>query len=234
MIKYIIFDIGKVLIECANNWVEAADRARDNPNAAYAPLRITNWNKEAWDKLGFVYFDLLQAGFISEQVYLDRLANHLGIPKDMENWRDVARNIHNSIIGDAIPGASELVEELFEYKKQHSSIHLGCLSNTDAIIWGYSEREKKYPFLDRLAFKFLSHKLGVIKPNPTIYARTEWGIAQLTSNIPIDPDEILFFDDDMNNCKAASERGWHAVWVDPHSDVTTVDQMRNILSWRLP
>lgn len=59
-----------------------------------------------------------------------------------------------------------------------------------------------YPFLDDFDARFISGHLGVMKPEPAIYARLE-------ADTGLPPDRLLFADDRADNIAAADARGWH-------------------------
>lgn len=61
--------------------------------------------------------------------------------------------------------------------------------------------EAMYPFLKLFDRRFVSGELGVLKPEPAIYAAVEaaTGLA---------PDRLLFTDDNAENVAAAEARGW--------------------------
>ncbi|MDJ0627834.1 MAG: HAD family phosphatase [Rhodobacter sp.] len=61
--------------------------------------------------------------------------------------------------------------------------------------------EEVYPILTEFDRRFISGQLGLMKPDPAIYARveTETGIA---------PERLFFIDDRQDNIDAAAARGW--------------------------
>jgi FMN phosphatase YigB (HAD superfamily) len=80
---------------------------------------------------------------------------------------------------------------------------LGVLSNTSSAHWRYCTG--KCPFLlslfDRHA---LSYQIGAMKPSVAIYQKA----VEIAGVLP---QEILFFDDRLENIAAASSLGWNAV-----------------------
>ncbi|MEL7114625.1 MAG: HAD family phosphatase [Pseudomonadota bacterium] len=62
--------------------------------------------------------------------------------------------------------------------------------------------EEKFPFLKEFDQRFISARLGVIKPDPAIYEILERETAR-------DPQTLLFIDDKQENIDAALARGWH-------------------------
>lgn len=79
--------------------------------------------------------------------------------------------------------------------------HLACLSNTNDVHWQRFHRESD--FLDHLHTHFVSHQIGLMKPDREIYEHT---IEQL--GCP--PDNILFLDDNQVNVDGAIACGMNA------------------------
>jgi 2-haloacid dehalogenase len=59
-----------------------------------------------------------------------------------------------------------------------------------------------FPFLGLFDQPFVSGRMGVIKPDPAIYAAVEAGTG-------LAPGAMLFVDDKVENIEAATARGWH-------------------------
>ncbi len=91
-----------------------------------------------------------------------------------------------------MPGASELLQDL------RGHYRLACLSNNEEIHWNRLKGEFQ---VDRFFDKcYLSHEIGMIKPDPEIYQ-------YVTEDLGIDPSGILFFDDNPECVEAAREAG---------------------------
>ena len=90
------------------------------------------------------------------------------------------------------PGAEDLLLRL------RSRQRVGCLSNSNALHW--ASRQGLRLLFDHV---FLSHELGLIKPDPGIFrcAIERLGVA---------PDRIAFFDDSLPNVEAAAAAGIQA------------------------
>ncbi|MCC5964077.1 MAG: HAD family phosphatase [Rhodobacteraceae bacterium] len=70
---------------------------------------------------------------------------------------------------------------------------------------------KQHLFLDMFDERFISGHLGVLKPEPEIYAMTERATR-------IDPSALFFIDDRLENIEAAAARGWQTHhFSDPHA-----------------
>lgn len=94
-----------------------------------------------------------------------------------------------------MPGAGELLQDL------RGHYRLACLSNNEEIHWNRLKSEFQ---VDRFFDKcYLSHEIGMIKPDPEIYRYVK-------EDLGIDPSGILFFDDNPECADAARESGMRA------------------------
>jgi putative hydrolase of the HAD superfamily len=106
------------------------------------------------------------------------------------------------------PGTPELLAAL------RGRYTLACLSNTNALHWQkMSGMEGMGGAFDR---QYLSHELGVMKPNPEIFRR-------VVADIGHAADAIAFFDDGPENVAAA-----RAVGLDAHLTVGPEDLRRTL------
>ncbi len=110
-------------------------------------------------------------------------------------------------------GAMELVRHLYE------KIPMGCLSNTNATHWRL--HLERWGIVDYFDWTFVSHELGMMKPNPAIY---EHAIA--TVGLP--PEQLLFLDDYEDNVLAARTLGMRAVHVNG------IDEVRRAIALHIP
>jgi FMN phosphatase YigB (HAD superfamily) len=95
----------------------------------------------------------------------------------------------------ALPGAAELVAEVRE------RIPAGCLSNTNALHW--DRNAPRWPILTGFDFRFLSHELGVLKPDRELYDR-------VAEQLPVARERVLFLDDNLVNVDGAIDAGFRA------------------------
>ena len=94
-----------------------------------------------------------------------------------------------------LPGAHELVETLA------STVSVTCLSNTNELHWNHQMDAERVARL--FPTPFLSHELGVIKPDRDIYDH-------VVARLGVAADSILFFDDNQLNVDGARAAGWQA------------------------
>lgn len=97
-----------------------------------------------------------------------------------------------------LPGAEALVARVAEV------VAVGCLSNTNALHT--EERFSRWPIFDAFEPRFLSHELGVLKPDRVLFDR----VARLVGS---PPSRILFLDDNLINVDGAIAAGFAAVHV---------------------
>jgi FMN phosphatase YigB (HAD superfamily) len=122
------------------------------------------------------------------------------------------------------PGALGLVQEL----NRLPGVTTACLSNTNAAHWRRLANEDgraAYPSVLELRQRLASHLLGCAKPDAQIYARAQ---AAFFGDQGGTPEQIVFFDDLLENVEAARAQGWTAFQVDHEGD--TVRQMRTHLA----
>ena len=122
--------------------------------------------------------------------------------------------------GDAIV-ARESRSDLVQSVGAAPRVRAACLSNTGPYHWELMNgRTPNYLPLAVLDFRFTSFSIGALKPHARVYAHVE-------QHTGVRPEAILFFDDDTENCRAASERGWTVEQINSTGD--TAAQMRACL-----
>jgi FMN phosphatase YigB (HAD superfamily) len=135
-----------------------------------------------------------------------------------------ALTVHDAICQEEHAGALALVDELHD-----AGVETACLSNTNHAHWARFvhhdgaaplKGDLEYPSVARLKRHFASHLLALAKPDDAIYAEFE----RLTD---LRGDDILFFDDRIENVEGALRRNWRAHRIDPRGD--TIAQVREHL-----
>src|SRR5207249_8903447 len=113
---------------------------------------------------------------------------------------DELKSAFDAWLQGAYPGAVELIDEL-----KCSGVLTACLSNTNARHWRQVMEEipQYADIMRRLDLRFASQEIGYAKPEPQVYLH-----AQQRMNVR--PQEILFFDDRLENVEGARGVGWNS------------------------
>jgi len=81
---------------------------------------------------------------------------------------------------------------------------VGCFSNTNVLHWdGNAEH---WPLMEQFEFRFLSHRLGLVKPDGGAFER-------VVDALPTPPHRVLYLDDNAVNVDAARSFGMRAEHV---------------------
>jgi len=198
--KTLVFDFGNVLVNLdfkrhfeSFNKIFSGNWALDD-----YPLSIVNAYKK-YEK-GLISDD----DFILAFQELNRNAD----PNDIINaW--------NSLIGEIKNETLEMLESLAtDYQlillSNINNFHLLFIQRYLRIEHGISDFEER--FFDRI---FYSHLINLSKPDPQIYSFVE-------EEINVNSDDILFFDDRLENIKAASNRSWNVQLHKPEDEISHV------------
>lgn len=174
----VVWDLGRVLID----WQpQAFYDARIGPAARSrlfdeVPLEAMNLEVDrGWD--------------LSEAVE-HTAARHPAWADEIRLWRDA----WGQMIGPEIAGSVALLEQL-----RARGVRQVALTNFGRATFEIAEG--LFPFLGLFERRFVSAHLGVVKPDPAIYAHVEDGLGTA-------PDRLLFVDDRPENVAAATARGW--------------------------
>ena len=182
----VIFDIGNVLIE----W---------QPERYYDRVVGEARRRAFFDSYDF--FDLMNridAGahfhetIEAEAILTPEWADEIRILRD--HWTELAQ--------PAIPHSVRLLKSLKARK-----VPVFVLSNFGAQ--NFPLTEAAFPFLRKFDRRYISGEMGLIKPDPAIYAAVE-------ADCGLPPESLLFADDRADNIEAARARGWQAhLFTDP-------------------
>lgn len=188
----IVFDFGNVV--AFFNRRRAAEQL-----AAYGPPEISI------DKLThFIFFTDLEPAFesgrLSEQQYLDTLRREFHLRGTDEQLAEACADMFTPN-----PEVCEFIPKL----KGH--YRLGLLSNTNELHYRHFRRQFAdiLGCFDRL---FVSHEMGLRKPNPDIYRL-------VSEYFAASPRDCLFIDDLSENVAAAIHCGWHGIVYRPGEDL---------------
>lgn len=197
-IELVILDIGGVLVRLVEGWADACAKAGVTSIGRMADPVCRGIATD----INFAY----ERGELDHQAYFQRTADVVGL-----SARDIRRIIEVWLQG-RFPQTLELIDELAD------RVDVACLSNTNPMHWGMMSAPgpNALPFR-KMRWRFASHLVGVMKPDPKIYQHVErvTGVA---------PERIAFFDDAAPNVAAAVDRGWRAWVIEP--DPSPADQIR--------
>lgn len=182
MIKNIIFDVGKVLVEYdPDGYLERLGFDRETRDAVNeAVFRNPMWNES-------------DRGVLSPQELLERfIANAPAYEKEIRQARDS--------VGDTIelmPYAVPWVKTLKE-----RGYRLYILSNYAEYTYEQTEHKMKFlPYMDGVVFSF---RCKLIKPEKEIYQ-------YLCEKYSLVPQECVFLDDREENVEAARRAGMKSI-----------------------
>jgi HAD superfamily hydrolase (TIGR01509 family) len=112
------------------------------------------------------------------------------------------------------PGAEELL------RNTGALCPLGCLSNTNSLHWKYLiERTNLIGYFDYL---FPSHHTGLLKPDRSSFTNA-------ADKMGLQPEQILFLDDNQINIEGATEAGLISFLVYGCDQIETILQENGIL-----
>lgn len=187
-IKYLIFDLGGVLIDLDK---ERCFRSFDALGFDVRPY------VGSFAQTGI--FGRFDRGFSTkdkfcEELYEVGLSRHITTEQIKNSWNDF-------LVG--IP--EERLECLFRLKKKHP---LFLLSNTNEIHWDYL-KDNYFPYKGLVAEDFfenifLSFKMHLEKPEPEMFR-------EVILQSGVNPSETLFVDDSEINCESAQREGFHVL-----------------------
>jgi len=132
-------------------------------------------------------------------------------------WRQVAADLGRRVDAGQVEALIEADTALWTQpneamigwaaRLQAAGVKTGILSNLgDAMEAGIRAR---FPWLEAFAHHTFSHRLGIAKPDPAIYAHAAAGLGEPA-------ERILFIDDRTENIAAAREAGMATVLYGGH------------------
>jgi 2-haloacid dehalogenase len=174
----VIFDIGNVL----TRWQPEAfyDRVigEQRRRALFAAVDLDGMNQK------------VDAGALFRETIYEEADRHPDWAVEIRWWYD--RWIE--LASPRIEGSIALLRAL-----RAKGVPVFSLTNFGS--YSYEEARHKLDFLSEFDREYVSGRMGVIKPDPQIYAMVE-------ADCGIAPDRLLFADDKAENVAAAARRGW--------------------------
>jgi 2-haloacid dehalogenase len=174
----VILDIGNVLIEWQPERFYDARFGEARRRALFAAVDLHAMNDGS--EMGEDFHALLAETIAANPAFAPELAAW------RDGWLDIA--------GPAIPRSVAVMRAL-----RARGVPVHALTNFGVQTWQMAQRP--YPFLAEFDRAFVSGHMGVIKPDPAIYAAVE-------AALDLPGDRLLFTDDRADNVAAAAARGW--------------------------
>ena len=174
----VVFDIGNVLIEWQPERYFDSRIGPERRAAMFAAVDLHGMN------------DRVDAGADFTETVLGTAAAHPDWRAEIEIWHD-----------NWIEMASPQIDRSVRLMAALQAKRIPVFSLTNFGRRTYEIAAEVYPFLSAFDRDFISGHLGVIKPDPAIYAalETETGLRE---------GALLFTDDRVENIEAARRRGW--------------------------
>jgi 2-haloacid dehalogenase len=176
--KAVIFDIGNVLIGWNPERFYDATIGPDRRRALFAAVDLHAMN------------DLVDQGALFRETIYDWAGRHPAWAPEIRLWHD--RWI--DMASPRIEGSIALLRAL-----RRKGVPVFALTNFGIHSFAYALTQ--YDFLSEFDHAYVSGHMGVIKPDPAIYAMVE-------DNCRIPPAALIFTDDKRENIAVADARGW--------------------------
>jgi len=183
-IKAFVFDCGGVVLRDGDTspYLQWAKRL----GLTEAELRLRLWGGESWKQA--------ELGYLSEEAFWQHVAPSLGL-EDADMVRQMAADIWSTWRVDA--DVLALIDEL------RSTYRVAMLSNATDVL--EARLRETFGVADRFELILNSARLGVAKPDERVYA-------ELCQRLGLEPREIVFVDDRVENIVAAENHGLHVAW----------------------
>ncbi len=190
--KFVVFDLGGVVVKIRRTWQEVCLGAG------------LIWPPDAADiqKPIFSLYERYHANEFS----VAELAEQLSLLTEERFSADQCLQAHRAILIGEYRGVFEIIKELHQQNQKTA-----VLSNTCADHWAILSR---YPSIEAIPRHFTSFEMKVSKPSPKIYQAVK-------SKLGVLAQDILFFDDSAANIKEAQKCGWNAELIDPDQEPST-------------
>lgn len=182
MIKYVIFDLGQVLVKVDPQ----SFLVRFAKEFKLSLLDITQNQADG------AHEDFM-VGQITEQEFHRKTCEHVNHFIPIGELKDIWVSM---LVGE-IEGTADIVNELHEKK-----YHLALLSNTDP--WHFEYCQSILPVLQKFERTFLSYALKQKKPDPGIFLT-------VANELKVTPAQCLLIDDAMENIISAKNVNYQVI-----------------------
>jgi HAD superfamily hydrolase (TIGR01509 family) len=199
MIRYVLSDLGKVLIFFDND-IFFRKIAKNSP-----------FMQEEIRELTFSHFYLVESfdrGEISPEEFYRQVTKKLKAQIDYDRFY--------SIYNDVFSLNSPVFQLMIRLKKNYKIV---LLSNTDVMRFNFIKN--KFPEIMIFDEYVLSYQVGFIKPHPQIYK-------EALKKAGAEAKECVFIDDREENIEEAERLGISGILMEPHTDLETVLQEKGL------
>jgi HAD superfamily hydrolase (TIGR01509 family) len=182
MVKVIVFDLGKVLVDF---------------DYSIAVRRIASRGRKVIEEIGefLLHTPLLlqyESGRVTTQRFFEEICAATGFCGDQSEF---ARSF-----GDIFTPIEPMIEMKRELRRRGYPAYV--FSNTNELA--VQHLRDTFPFFKEFDGYILSYEHGVMKPDAKLYEVVERETGSRGA-------EIVYLDDRAENVAAGAERGWHAV-----------------------
>lgn len=194
-IKFIIFDLGHVLVDVS---FEKGDDALAKLASKYAEGEKAG--AQAVDQFRDTdAYKLFARGQLTPLEFMDRFCQTAGIPEGRLEEKEFKTAWMEYLI-QPMPGMGEIVEALARRarKEPDSAPRLAMLSNTDE--WHWQACQVMVPAFNHFPkeYQFSSFQMGMSKPDPAIFTET-------VKRLGVEPDQCVMIDDLVANIQGAAK-----------------------------
>ena len=177
-VNAVIFDIGNVLIEWNPERFYDGRLGVDRREALFAAVDLIGMNER------------IDGGALFRETVYETAAAHPQWDAEVRWWHDHWIDMASPRIAKSIA----LIPAL-----QARGVPVFTLTNFGVHSFAYAQSQ--YDFLTWFDRTYVSGQMGVVKPDPAIFAMVE-------ADCGLDPATLLFTDDKPDNIAAAAARGW--------------------------
>jgi 2-haloacid dehalogenase len=177
-IEAVVFDIGRVLIEWDPARMYDSEIGPERRKALFEEVDLDEMNTR------------VDMGAPFRETIYDKAERH-------PDWAGEIRLWHDHWIEMASPDIPQTVRLLRALRT--NGVPVFALTNFG--VGSFELAATHYPFFNEFDRAYVSGRLGMMKPDPRIYAAVE-------ADSGVTPEALLFTDDKRENVDAARKRGW--------------------------
>ena len=181
-IDTIVFDLGGVLVD----WNPEYLYRKIFPDPEQRAFFLTNICSPEWNAQQDGGRTIAEANALLSRLYPEY---HEAIHSFYDRWEEMFQG--------SIQGTLDIFHQLIE----HPDYRVYALTNWSAETW--DRGRKCFPYFDLFDGVLVSGQENRMKPQPEIYRL-------LLERFQLDPQTLVFFDDNEKNIIAAQQAGWHA------------------------